>query len=271
MRISTNVSALQTLNNLNKATQNIEHLTKVLSTGKRINSAADDPAGFQIANRMKTQLSSFEAAKQNISYGQSLNNVTDAGLGNASSVLQEMKKLAVQAGNGTLSTSDREALQKTFQEFQKQYDSVIEDSTIFDKNLLKGGDNIHIQSGINAGQTNELTAVDARSTTLQVDSGSINLNTVADVDNAIDQLDQAINKIGEYQATTGAQASGLEARMRITNNTMENTQKSLSRIEDADMAKEASKLRLEEVKQQFSLQALQMVLQLPKNALQLLR
>lgn len=271
MRISSNVQALQTLNNLNRATQNIEHLTKVLSSGKRINSAADDPSGFMQASRMKTQLSSYEAVKQNVSYGQSLNNVTDAGLQDASTMLQEMKKLAVQAGNGTLSTSDREALQKTFQEFQTQYDSVINDSTIFDKNLLKGGDNILIQSGINNGQTNELTAVDATSATLQVDTASINISSEADVDVAIENIDKAIDKIGSYQATIGAEGSGLSARMRMINTTTETTQSALSRIEDADMAKEVSKLKLEEVKQQFSLQALQMVLQLPKNALQLLK
>lgn len=272
LSIGSNVSALRMLNQLNKITNDIDHTSRVISTGKRILSASDDPAGIAIATRMKTQIGGYEVVKKNIGSGQSLLGVMNAGLSSGVSILQEMKKLALEAKNDTLSTDQRSALQETFSELQKQYDETIEGSTIFGKNLLiNGAADINIQSGINAGSVTTLRAVDSSSTTLGVDAGTLNLNNIANADLAIDGIDDAISTLGTNQAVLGAQSRGLETRLNVVDTMNENLSESLSRIEDANIAEETAKLQLLQAQQQMALQTLQIAMQYPQAALSLLR
>jgi flagellin len=272
LSIASNVQSLSILNHLNEVTRGINHTTKVISSGKRIMSAKDDAAGMQIASRMTTQLQGFAVAKNNISHGQSILDVTSAGLNAGVEILQGMKDLALEAKNGTLTDDQRTALQLSFNEMQKQYDETIEGSSVFDKNLLSSGaSDIKIQSGANAGSYNTLSAVDSTSITLGVDSGTINIMDQANSDLSIDALDDAMKKLGYNQAVVGAQSNSLTRRTSILDTMSENLTESRSRIEDADIGAEVSKLQLMQAQQQMSLQALSMSMDLPKLALELLR
>lgn len=272
MSIASNIQSLGILNQLNEVTRNINHSTKVISSGKRIMSAKDDAAGMQIASRMTTNLQGYAMAKQNISHGQSMLEVTGAGLESGVKILQQMKDLALEAKNGTVSNEQRDALQKTFSELQSQYDDTIEGASIFDKNLLtSGATDIKIQSGVNAGDFNTLRAVDSSSTSLGTDSGTINLTDQANADLSITAIDDAIKKLGENQAIVGAQSNALTTRTNIIDKMSENLTESRSRIEDADIASEVANLQLMQAQQQMAMQALSMSMSLPQQALQLLR
>jgi flagellin len=270
--IASNIQALKALNSLNQVTKDINHTSNVISTGKRINSAKDDPAGMQIANRMTSHIKGYSVVKQNISQGQSILDVTSSGLDNGIEILQKMKDLALESKNGTLSTDNRAALQESFNILQEQYNETIEGSSIFDKNLLtSGASSIRIQSGVDAGQYNTLSAVDASSTTLGTDSATINISDIANSDLSITAIDEALEKMGRNQATVGSQYRSLETRSNVVSTMEENLTESRSRIEDADMAKEVSKLQLLQAQQQMSMQVLSISMSLPEQALQLLR
>ncbi len=272
LSIASNITSLSILNQLNKVNKNIHHSTNVISSGKRIMSAKDDAAGMQIASRMTSQIQGYAMAKQNISHGQSILDVTDAGLSGGVEILQQMKDLALEAKNGTLDTDQRDALQKSFLELQSQYDSTIEGSSIFEKNLLtSGATSIKIQSGANAGDYNTLSAVDSSSVTLGTDSGTINITDTANADLSIEAIDNALKEMGKNQAVVGSQSNALTTRTNILDKMSENLTESRSRIEDADIATEVANLQLMQAQQQMAMQALSMSMDLPKQALQLLR
>lgn len=272
LSIASNIQSLKVTNFINNINKGIETATDRISSGKRINSAADDPAGLQIATRMTSTIQGLEMASQNIRQGQSLLNVTDAGLQSGIEIVQSMRQLALESKNGTLSNEQRGALQESFSALQNQYEQTISGSELFGKNLLTASaEDIRIQSGANAGQYNTLSAVDSSSATLGIDAGSINISTVGGADSTIAQLDTALESLALNQGIVGGQANGLESRLNLVKNLGENTATSRSRIEDADLAKETSDLQLLQVQQQVALQALQMVGQMPNNALSLLR
>ena len=124
-----------------------------------------------------------------------------------------MKELALESKNGALSPEGRAAIQVSFSELQEQYNETIEGSNLFEKNLLTAGaQNIKIQSGANAGQYSTLRAVDASSTNLGVDSGTINVSDPANADLSIEALDLALEEMGRNQASIGAQHRSLDTR-----------------------------------------------------------
>jgi flagellin len=272
LSIASNISSQRIVSLLNNIGVGIDKSTNNISTGKRINSAADDAAGLQISTRMKTDIQGYGVVQNNISQGQSLLNVMDSGLQSGIEILQGMKQLALESKNDTLSTGQRNALQESFSNLQQQYDQTINGSELFGKSLLtSGAGDIDIQTGVNAGQKTTLSAVDSSSTTLGIDSGTIDISTIANSDMTIESIDSAIDTLSLNQATVGAQYNGLESRNNVVKNITENTTSALGRIEDTDMAKETSNLQMLQVKQQMALQVLQMVNQYPSNALSLLR
>lgn len=272
LTIASNVQSLMVTNYLNNVTKDIGDTTNRISTGKRINSASDDPAGLQIATRMQTSIQGYGMVKQNISQGQALLNVMDSGLQGGVEILQNMRQLALESKNDTLSTEQRNNLQESFSALQKQYEQTINGSELFGKNLLaNGADDINIQSGINAGQYSTLSAVDSSSVTLGVDAGNIDISTIANSDTTIEALDSALETLSMNQAVVGAQYNALESRMSVVDTMNENTTDALSRVEDADMAAETSKLQLLRAQQQMAMQALSLVNQAPTSVLSLLR
>ncbi len=272
--IGSNAASTKVSNILNTLTESIEKQTKILSSGKRILSAEDDPAGIAIATSIRTDRDSYSVVEKNISSGKSLMDVSNTALGATTKILGEMKKLALESKNDTLSTEQRDALQSTFGELQKQYDETIKGASLFGKNLLDAGAaDVDLQTGIGAGASNKTTilAADTSSTALGVDSGSITIDSITNADSSITAIDDALKSIGTNQSIMGAQSRALNTRLESVKNIGENLESALSRVEDADMAKEASKLTLLQSKQQMALQSLSIVNSFPQNALSLLR
>jgi flagellin len=272
--IGSNSASLSVSNLLTNISKQIENSSKIISTGKRIQSAADDPAGIAIATDIRTDRDSYSVVAKNITAGQSLLDVSNSALSSAGDILNEMKKLALESKNDTLSADQRTAIQNTFAELQSQYDETITGAEIFGKNLLSNGAaDVDLQTGIGAGAANETTiaAADTSSVTLGVDAGTIDVSSIANADTAIGAIDTALTSIGTNQAIMGAQSRGLETRMKAVESLGENLSSALSRVEDADIAKETSKFNLLQTQQQMALQSLSIVNSFPQNALALLR
>lgn len=154
MRINTNVDAMRAYSNY--ATWNAAKSKSLLriSSGKRINSFADDPAGACIAVKMGAQVSGLKVAKRNAQDGISLIQTAEGALNETHSILGRMRDLAVQAANGTLTYEDRAAIDKEFQALRQEIDRIGNSSQFNTINLLDGSRNkITLQVGANAGQT----------------------------------------------------------------------------------------------------------------------
>ena len=152
--INTNLISLQTQNNLATSQSSLATSIQRLSSGLKINSAADDPAGLAIASRMTSQVNGLNQATQNANDAISLTQTADGGLASTTSLLQSMRTLAVEAANGSNSASDLASLQTQMGQLQQQIGQVSSTTQYNGINLLDGSlNNVQFQVGANAGQT----------------------------------------------------------------------------------------------------------------------
>lgn len=270
--ISSNSYASSIANVLNKITKDLNETSLRISTGKRILSAADDPAGIAIAAKLNYDNSAYGVVKKNISSGLSLIEVSSKALETSTGLIDQMKKLALEASSDTLSTEQRNAIQATFSELQGQLDDVVNNATLFGKNLIGGSAaSVAIQSGINSGNTTTINIAQSDTATLGIDTGTIDLTSSANAATAITALDSALTTVGTNQSILGAQQSGFNARISNIDKLRENLEAAAARIEGADIAKETKKLSLYQTQQQLAIQTLGIANSFPQAALQLLR
>lgn len=270
--VNSNTLAFSVSNSYNRINKMLEDISEQIATGKKINSAADNPAGLAQVNLLRSQYSSYGVVRNNLTFGTSLLEASSSALTNVTESLEEMRDLAVQASNGALSTSDRAALQASFAEFQGQIDTTVGSATLFGQNLVSAAAaDVDIQSGINAGDTTTVSSVASDSATLGVDTGSINVTDTTNASAAITAIDTAISTIGTNQSTLGAQLN----RFGIIDNNiatfMENMDGARSRIEDADIPELTTRLANLQTQQQLAGAMLGLANQLPQQFLSLLR
>lgn len=272
LSINTNIPSLFGANNFNQTQNRLDDVTQMLSSGKRILSAKDDPAGIGIVSTMKTQQMSYDVVSKNIDGGLSLLNVASTALGSQQGILTELKGLATQAASGLLTADQRSAVQAQFVELQAQLDNIADEATLFGQNLTgAAAADVEIQSGINSGNKFTLTAAASDGATLGVDGATVNLNDVAGAEAAMAALDLAVGTVAVSQSTIGAQQSGLESLQKLAENTSINIESAISRIEDADIPKLSAELAELQIKMQIQTQMLSITNSMPQMLLGLLR
>lgn len=151
--VNSNVSSLMAQKSLNLNQSSLSQAMERLSSGKRINSAADDAAGLSIASRMTAQIRGLDQAVKNANDGISLVQAADGAMDEISSMLQRMRELSVQATNGTLTSDDRANLQAEVAQLNSEIDRIVDSSTFNEKTLLDGSYQTNLQIGMDAGQT----------------------------------------------------------------------------------------------------------------------
>ncbi len=231
-----------------------------ISTGYRINSAADDPAGLAISEKMRAQIRGLNMASKNIQDGISLVQTAEGALNETHAMIQRMRELAVQASNDTLTDSDRHQLDLEFQELKKEIQRLSKDTEFNTRTLLNGDystNGLKIQAGANAGQTIELFINDMGAGALGLDA-TTSIATRDNANNAISSMDEALKRVSSERSRLGAYQNRLEHAYNANVNTAENLTAAESRIRDADIAKEMMNM----VKSQILLQASQYVLAL---------
>ncbi|MBN4841573.1 flagellin FliC, partial [Citrobacter braakii] len=150
MTVNTNIASLNTQRNLNNSSASLNTSLQRLSTGSRINSAKDDAAGLQIANRLTSQVNGLNVATKNANDGISLAQTAEGALGKIGDNLQRMRELAVQSRNATNSTGDRANLQKEFKELQDEIKRTVSNTSFNGTKLLNGSSgDLAIQVGAN--------------------------------------------------------------------------------------------------------------------------
>jgi flagellin len=241
-----------------------------LSSGKRINSAKDDAAGLAIATRMEANVRGFSQAIRNSNDGISLAQTAEGALSETSNILVRMRELAVQSANGTLTTSDRTALQSEVTQLTAQIGDIATRTNFNGTSLLNNAStSISIQTGVSSGQTVAIAIGDMTATGLGV--GSINLGTASGASSALSTLDSAINTVAAQRATLGAAQNRLESTVNNLSSSVENLSASKSAIEDTDYSVETTKLASSQILQQASTAMLAQANQSQQGVLSLLR
>ena len=267
MRINTNVSALNTHRqmtlNANNATKSMEKL----SSGLRINRAADDAAGLSISEKMRSQISGLEQASRNAQDGVSYLQTAEGALNEVSNMLVRMKELNVQKANGTYSTEDTANIDLELDALGDEIDSILT-TTKFNgidvfagkSGVITGGkDGVVIALGHDGGTKLEIEAA-----TLTDVKGLGNGSTATNIETAI----TAVNK---QRATYGALQNRLEYSMNNMGTTTENLTAAESRIRDVDMASEMAEFTKQNILTQAAQSMLAQANQQPQNVLSLLR
>ncbi|MCK8824177.1 flagellin N-terminal helical domain-containing protein [Fuchsiella alkaliacetigena] len=269
MRIANNMSAMNALRNLGVTDREQSTTMERLSSGYRINRAADDAAGLAISEKMRSQISGLGQASRNAQDGISLIQTAEGALDETHNILRRMRDLAVQSANDTNTEDDRAKLNEEFEELTEEVDRIADNTEFNTQELLDGTfeDRIfHI--GANEGQVIEVSIADMTSGALEIGDLAVTDQEVAN--EAIGVLDAAIDTVSETRSNLGATQNRLEHTINNLDTTQENLQAAESRIRDADMAAEMSEMSKHQVMSQAGQAMLAQANQQPQQVLQLL-
>lgn len=295
MRITNNVQALKAYRNLSINQTNVKTTMDKLSSGQKINRGADDAAGLAISEKMRNRLKALDKAEQNVLDGVSMIQTAEGGLSETHNLLQRMRELAVQAGNGTLATEDRTAIQEEINQLTNEVSRIAKTTQFNGKELLSGKFNdadsaLFIQTNAGANEGISITINDMQalaigvSSTTQADSSirpldfpsgsapeyALSVMTATDANDAISYYTKAIDTISQQRAQLGAIQNRFEATSSVLSVSVENLTASESRIRDTDMAREMMEYAKYNILNQSGMAMIAQANALPQGVLQLL-
>jgi flagellin len=232
----------------NKATSDANKATQRISTGLRVNSAADDPTGIAKASVLSAQISSFATAQSNIVEGVALLQNVDTSLGSIGSILTNMRTLAVSAAGETDSTT-RAAYQSSFDSYVADISSIVSRTQWKGTSVLDGTTSqVSIQTGIYANQTKTIDLPTVSSANLGIDSVDLSTST-ATASAAIASLDSAISINSGQRTQIGSYLNSMSINTSWNESTKTNLTKAYTSIMSADQAAETANLAAAQIKQ----------------------
>ena len=277
MIVQHNMSALNTNRQLGTTNKLLANSTEKLSSGYRVNRAADDAAGLSISEKMRGQIRGLNQASTNAQDGQSLIQTAEGALGEIHSVIQRMRELVVQAANDTNVSADRTAIGLELQALSSEIDRIASQTEFNTMKLLSGGfSNKVLQVGANATQTIKFSISAMSSKALGITVSAIATNVKGKtVGSAISPLISTVNKalslVSQQRSKLGALQNRLDHTIANADNMAENLQSSESKIRDVDMAKEMVTYSAKSILQQAGQSMLAQANQATQGVLSLLR
>ena len=302
--VNTNVSSINAQRKLSNATLNLNVSYQRLSSGLRINSAKDDAAGLQIADRLTSQINGLNQGNRNTNDGIALAQTIEGAMDETTNMLQRIRVLAVQAANGTNSEADRKAIQEEVTQLSAEISRIARQTTFAGEQVLDGagkglipaaGKLLTFQVGANAGNTLGMTLsqgftlsaiagganVDVQKTKTDFSKTGIvmtgtntpvrfSVSTAAIATGTLANIDKLIQNIDSHRANLGALQNRMESTIRNQANISENQSDARSRIRDTDFASETAALTQNNIIQQASQSVLAQANQRPTIALSLL-
>src|SRR5215207_1372549 len=272
LRIQNNVEAFNAHRNLTQVSSKASKAMEKLSSGYRINRAADDAAGLAISEKMRAQIGGVDQAQRNAQDGISLVQTAEGSLSEVTSMLQRVRDLKVQFANGTLSQDDKDAIAMEMGQLATEIKD-ISTQTKFNGTALLDGTTVTFQVGAATGESITTTGFNL--------SGATGASAVVNVSGAtasaavssltLDQIDNAIKVVSTARAGFGAVQNRLEHRLNNLATYQENLVASESRIRDVDMAAEMVKFTKLQILQQAGTSMLAQANQAPQGVLSLLR
>lgn len=241
MVVQHNLAAMNTNRQLGITGTGLQKSTEKLSSGYKINRAADDAAGLSISEKMRNQIRGLNKASDNAQDGISLVQTAEGALNEVHSMLQRMSELAVQAANDTNQTVDRDALQQEVEQLQTEIKRVATTTQFNKMNILNGDfDGKTLQVGANATQTISITITNLETVVASALDGDTKVggDKNSDAQKSISAIQGSITKLSTLRSKLGAIQNRLEHTVANLDNISENTQASESLIRDTDMAEE---------------------------------
>ncbi len=271
--VNTNVSALNAQRQLINSGKSLDVSFQRLSSGFRINSAADDAAGLQISNRLTSQIQGLDQAIRNANDGISLSQVAEGAMDEITTALQRIRVLSVQSQNGINSSGDRLALQKEVSALKTEISRIATTTQFGGVKLLDGKYSSTFLVGANAGQNISVNISRAGGGygTSGLKLSTLSIATLSGASAALTAIDSAITVIDSKRADLGAIQNRFQATIRNLSNIVENVSSARSRIKDTDFAKETAELTRSQILQQASTTILSQANQRPQSALSLLQ
>ncbi|GED33876.1 MULTISPECIES: flagellin [Brevibacillus] len=268
MRINHNLSAMNTHRQLSINDTNSSKSMEKLSSGYRINRAADDAAGLSISEKMRAQIKSLTQGSRNTQDGISLAQTAEGALTEVSDMLTRAKELAVQASSGTYNTTDLAAIDAEYTELKSAIDDIATKTDFNGIKMLNAATSIDIQFGANSGDKITITGGDMQSSAIGL-TGDMTSNANAKTE--LGAIDSAIEAVNTLRSSFGALQNHMEHTQKNLDATSENLQAAESRIRDVDMAKEMSEYTKNNILSQAATSMLAQANQQPQNVLSLLR
>ncbi|QDG37678.1 flagellin FliC [Alteromonas mediterranea] len=276
--VNTNVSSLNAQRQLFTTGNNLSTAFERLSSGFRINSAADDAAGLQITDRMTSQIQGLNQAVRNANDGISLAQTAEGAMAETTTALQRIRTLAIQSQNGINSSADRLALQKEVSALRTEISRISTTTQFAGVDILTGDFSAKFLVGANAGQTISVNLSSPALARAGVNGFSAtglgiladNVLTEQGASRLLTAVDTAISAIGGLRADLGALQNRFQSTIRNLSNISENVSAARSRIKDADFATETAELSRNQILQQASTTILAQANQRPQAALSLL-
>jgi flagellin len=255
LSIHTNFASLTTQNQLNNTNKMLGTAMQRLGTGLRINSAADDAAGLQMATRLQAQSNGQKVGMRNAQDAISMMQTAEGAMDEMTNIVQRMKDLATQGANGTTSADDYTALNAEFGELTKELGNIVNNTSFGGQKLLKGG-SFEVATGVTfqiGGSSTETLKVDVATamkdlTGTTATSGIAGAEIVAGIGNqtkasdAITATSDLLDQIGAVRSSFGANINRLEHTVNNLSNMKENTDMANGRIMDADFAQESTNM-----------------------------
>lgn len=279
MQIATNVGALNAYRNLSSTQNDVSKSLEKLSSGLRINRAADDAAGLAISEGLKSQVNGLNVASRNAQDGISVIQTAEGALTEVHSILQRMRDLAVQGGNGSNNDNSRAAISKEAGELSLELRRIAESTNFNGIDLLKGGD-LTFQVGAGGTENDAITinlanVATAVGTLASADGTAVGAGFVITDNEAargtVDDIDAAINAVSTARSSLGASQNRFESAINSLNVSAENLSAANSRIRDTDMAAEMVKYTAANILSQAGTAMLAQANQANQGVLQLLR
>ena len=269
-RIGSNIAALNSLHALNRVNSKLTMHQLRISTGRRINSAEDDPAGLTIAVKLDARSRGLGQAMNNVGEAKNELAIGEGGLNSIHDLLLTMKEKITQTASDSLGTAERTAIATVLTDFSAEIDRIVAETTFNSATLLDGSLNATFQTGAETTDTLNITisqdhdAAGLGVNSLGVSTSNAASTSLAAVNTAIDTVSTSLQTIGSFTARLSSKESTL-------GNALVNTKAALSRIRDADMAQEQLELVKQQILQQTALSSLSQANSNPQSLLSLFR
>lgn len=281
--INTNISSLLAQVSLNAARAGAETAMERLSSGQRINSAADDAAGLSIASRMTAQITGIRAAIKNANDGISLMDTAEGAMAEVTNMLQRMRELALQSANDTNSANDRAASQSEVDALSLEIDRIAVTTTFNGISILDGSDSngfaLQVGASTAADATITVTIGDLAAASLNTGTGAgvsssdqdVQMDTNAHALTAVTNIDDAIEYVNQQRSALGAVRNRLDHTISNLTSISTNTAAARSRIMDTDYAEETSEMTKNQILNQASTAMLAQANKISQSVLSLLQ
>lgn len=271
--INTNLASLQAADNLSNSQSMLATSMNRLSSGYRINSAADDASGLAISTSMDIQVQSYTVAARNANDAISMAQTADGALGSVSDILGTMQTLATEGANGAISTSDRSYLQTEFSQLQAEISNILTSSKYNGIQVVQSAaKTVDFQTGITSASTDRIAVTFGGVSLATLVGNTVTLSSTAtNSQKAMGAIATALNTISTSRAKFGAAINRFDVVVSNLQTASLNTSAAESRIKDVDVAAETANLSREQVLIQAGASVLAQANQVPQVALKLLQ